>query len=332
MLKLKIIILNENQHKVMKKLIFLLAVLILEITNSNICYSQITNKHPNLEEVVVVFKTHIDIGYTHLASEAIELYRTEMIDDALNTMDKFSADKRFSWTLPSWPLTGILWDGQDQQRLKRVEKAINSGKLAWHAMPFTLQTDGCNMEDLARSFVFGDKLSLKYGKSLSRTAKQTDVPQHSWFLPTLLANAGVKFLHIGTNNQCVMPDVPDFFFWEGPDGSRVLVYFSKQAYGNDLLPPKDWPFKTWFAMMVTGDNSGPPSKASVDKLLKTADERLPGVKIIMGTIDDFYNAISKEDLSKVPVVRGDMPDTWIHGIGSMPVETAISHNIQQFRN
>ena len=40
-------------------------------------------KKPQVEEIVVVFKSHFDIGFTHLASEVVQRYRTIMIDNAL---------------------------------------------------------------------------------------------------------------------------------------------------------------------------------------------------------------------------------------------------------
>ena len=285
-------------------------------------------KSSKVEEIVIVFKTHFDIGYTHLATDAINSYRTSMIDAALNSIEGMPPSQQFVWTLPGWPLTQILWEGQDPVRRQRVEDAIRTGRIAWHALPYTVETDGLDMESLARAFVFSDNLSGKFGKPLSVTGKMTDVPQHSWFLATLLSHAGVRFLHIGTNNQCIPPDVPELFYWEGPDGSRVLVNIGKQRYGSGLFPPKEWPFKTWFAMQMTGDNEGPPTSADVTDMIRSVNDSLPGVKVKLGTIDDFYNSLSKEDLSKVPVIRGDMPDTWIHGIGSMPMETKIAHNIR----
>lgn len=45
-----------------------------------------------------------------------------------------------------------------------------------------------------------------------------------------------------------------------------------------------------------------------------------------GFLDDFAKEILKTDLSDIPVVRGDMPDTWIHGIMSAPEETKIARN------
>ena len=42
---------------------------------------------PNLEEVIVVSKTHFDIGYTDLASRVVDRYRTSMADQALKGSD-----------------------------------------------------------------------------------------------------------------------------------------------------------------------------------------------------------------------------------------------------
>ena len=61
---------------------------------------------PRVEQVIVVFKTHFDIGYTGLASEVVEWYRTSMIDKALDVCDatrELPAENQFVWTIPGWP-------------------------------------------------------------------------------------------------------------------------------------------------------------------------------------------------------------------------------------
>ena len=83
-------------------------------------------------------------------------------------------------------------------------------------------------------------------------------------------------------------------------------------------------------MIMTYDNQGPPSPAAVEHIRKVAEERLPGVRVHFGTLDDFARALAAEK-PELPVVRGDMPDTWIHGFGSMPIETKISHAIRPFQ-
>ena len=103
--------------------------------------------------------------------------------------------------------------------------------------------------------------------------------------------------------------------------------YSAGDYGSGLTPPKTWPYKTWLALMHTGDNQGPPKPETIKKLLEEATNNLPGVKVRMGRLSDFGDAILKEN-PELPVIHGDMPDTWIHGINSMPVETKIARNIR----
>lgn len=305
----------------MRKAILKIAIYLVINMTAVHCLSQSS-------KTVVVFKTHFDIGYTHLASEAVDMYRTSMIDNALNAIDGMPEGQQFSWTISGWPLSQMLWKGQDPARRNRIEEAISKGHICWHALPVTTETESVDIETLVRGLHFSSDLSRKYGKPLSISAKMSDVPQHSWFVPTMLANAGVKFFHIGTNNQCIPPDVPDLFFWEGPDGSRVLVFISKQSYGSSLFPPEKWPFKTWMALQMTGDNAGPPSSQDVRNLIKITQEKSPNTQLFFGTMDDFYIELSKEDLSQLPIIRGDMPDTWIHGIGSMPAETGIAMQVR----
>jgi alpha-mannosidase len=178
-----------------------------------------------------------------------------------------------------------------------------------------------------RGMTFSADLARENGLPLPRAAKMTDVPEHTWVLPTLLKHAGVDFMHIGCNGGSKPMQVPPLFWWEGPDGSRLLTFYSPQ-YGTQLLPPKDWPYHTWLALIMTSDNQGPPAAATVDKLLQQAAKDLPGVKIKFGRLEDFGSAILAEQNKNIPVVRGDMPDTWIHGFESMPVETKLGCDVR----
>ena len=45
-------------------------------------------------------------------------------------------------------------------------------------------------------------------------------------------------------------------------------------------------------------------------------------------MDDFAEMILKEDLSKLPVVRSDIGDPWIHGTMSMPEASKLALNIR----
>jgi hypothetical protein len=283
-------------------------------------------------EVIIVFKTHFDIGYTDMASNVVQRYRTTMIDDALNVVDQnrgLPPDQQFVWTLPGWPMSKILedWPGQTPERKQRILQALKDGRFVVHALPFTTHTELLEPEDLVRGLGFASRLARSVGLELPRDAKMTDVPCHSWIMPTLLKHAGVDFLHLGCNAASRSPEVPRLFWWEGADGSRVLTMYTAESYGTGLVPPADWPYKTWLALIHTGDNHGPPTPEEVRKLLEEAKEKLPGVKVRIGRLSDFSDGILAEK-AEIPVVRGDMPDTWIHGPMSDPQGAKLARNIR----
>ncbi|MDR1925814.1 MAG: hypothetical protein LBQ66_15720 [Planctomycetaceae bacterium] len=288
-------------------------------------------KSPPVKEIILVFKTHFDIGFTKLASEVVETYRTGMIDNALNVVDTsqdLPEEKKFVWTVPGWPMSKIL-ENQTPERAARLEKALRSGRFAVHALPFTTHTETLVEEDFVRSLRFADNVNRKFGKELSTDAKMTDVPCHSWFLPTLLAHSGITFMHEGTNSGCYDPEVPMLYFREGPDGSRVLT-MHVNGYGTGIDPPKNWRYQTWLGLIHTGDNHGPPRADEVEKLFRQCTAKYPNVKVRIGRLADFGNAIlEKENLAEIPVVKGDMPDTWIHGPMCDPQGQKIARRVHE---
>jgi hypothetical protein len=219
----------------------------------------------------------------------------------------------------------ILWEGQSPERRQKIEQAIRDGNLAIHAFPFTMHTETSDLEDLVRGLNISSSLARKYGKPLSTSAKMSDVPGHSWILPTLFTHAGVKFYHMGGPVVNRELGLPLFFWWEGPDGSRLLTLYNN-GYGSDPLPPANWPFKTWIYINMTGDNQGPPSPEIVAKDLEFYKSR--GINAKVGTMDDFAEMVMKEDLNNLPVIRSDIGDVWIHGAMSMPEASKLAQNIR----
>jgi hypothetical protein len=287
-----------------------------------------------LKEVIVAYKTHFDIGFTHPAPEIVNIYRTSMIDAALKLIEascQAPPEERFAWTIPSWVAWQILWDGQDTARRARITQAMQEGSLVVHALPVTVHTETLELADLVAGLDLHRQLCRKVGIPLSRAGKMTDVPSHSWILPTLLRHAGIEFLHLGCNPGNERPEVPLLYDWEGPDGSRLLTmhpqgYGSDNEFGHGLYPPKDWPYARWLAVMTACDNVMPPSAEAVKQLLEEARRNLPGVKVRFGRMEDFADGIRAEQQAgaKIPVVRADMPDCWIHGIGSAPETEALA--------
>ncbi len=281
-------------------------------------------------DIWVVFKTHFDLGFTDLPENVFARYRGEMMDNALSVINENSTlpkDEHFVWTVPGWPLYAqILGPLQTPERKARIEKAIRDGSIVAHGLPFTMHTESLDYEDLVRGLDYSSNISRKYGLPLTISAKMTDVPSHSWVLPTLLNNAGIKFLQLGCNPASQYPRVPPIFWWEGADGSKILCQYTP-LYGSDIKPPSNWPCKNYLAMIMTGDNHGPPNKKEIEALLATIAKDLPGVKVHFGILDDFAKAIFAEKPA-LSTIKGDMPDTWIHGLLSNPQETKLARNIR----
>ncbi len=282
---------------------------------------------PPLKTVVVVFKTHFDLGFTDLPDRVMAAYTGPMFEAVQAVMTATAHEApgaRYVWTLPAWPLRYLL-DSPSVPPAHRAaaDALVRAGRLTWHAYPFTTHTAFCGLEDLVRGLDVARELEDRYARRVTG-AKQTDVPGHTWILPTLLARAGIRFLHLGCNSGSAAPWLPRLFFWEGPDGSRVLTYYSPGGYGTPLLPPSDWPLDTWLALQQTLDNHGPHRPEELVAMRAEVAAASPGTRVVFGELGDFADAVfaNPAQLAAVPVISWDLADTWIHGVGTMPREVA----------
>ena len=283
-----------------------------------------------VEDIIIVFKMHFDIGYTDWAEGVLQKYSGVMLRETLKGIDAtYSLPKaeQFIWTVPSWPLKYMIENCPDELRLS-LDKALREGRITPHGLPCTYETDASDLETLVRGLSYSDNIRQNAGRELSRDAKLTDVPSHSHILPTLLKNAGIDFLHIGCNPGSTSPDIPVLSFWEGKDGKRILLMNWAEYYGSGVLPPKNWPHKTWLAMIHTHENTGAPTPREVAAILKEAKLKMPKARIRIGEMKDFYDCLMEEE-PNLPVIKGDMPDTWIHGYASNPRATKLARNMHR---
>ncbi len=283
-----------------------------------------------VKKIILVFKTHFDIGFTDLAENVIQSYGSKMLREVIETCNATGklGKLRYVWTMPAWPLWYIC-QNCDPELKPELDRLIREGQIVWHGLPFTSHTDFSAPEEYAQTLRYSKELSQWYVKPLPVSAKMTDVPGHGLMLPDILDQAGIRFLHLGCNEFATPPDVPGLFFWQGPGGGKVLTMYSKGGYGTGLLPPEDWPYPAWMAMMHTHDNCGPQSAEIILKMARKVQAAYPDAEIVCGTMDDFYWEMAQCDLSDVPVVQKDLADTWIHGVGSYPAEVSLMRECRE---
>jgi hypothetical protein len=277
-----------------------------------------------VKKIILVFKTHFDIGFTDLSSKVIDNYADSMLKEVIATCKatQHMGPLKYVWTMPSWPLK-IITQRCSEELKKDLELLIEGGQIVWHALPFSSHTDFCSAEEYIEGLRFGRELSKQYNKPYPIAAKMTDVPGHGIMLPQILAGAGVKFLHLGCNGFATPPKLPFLFQWQSPSGEKVLTMYSKGGYGTSLLPPEDWDYPVWMSLMHTQDNCGPQSVDVINKLVNDIRKKYPEAEIVCGSLDDFYKELTKSDLSMIPTVTKDLADTWIHGIGAYPKEVRM---------
>ena len=266
-----------------------------------------------MRKILLVFKTHLDLGFTDLAETVRQRYLTQFIPQALALARKTrNTDHRFVWTIGSWLL-------EEYRRSvpcpAELDEAVAQGDIRWHALPFTTHTEYMTPELFQYGLSISKCLDQRYGMT-TKAAKMTDVPGHTVAMVPLLAEAGVRFLHIGVNPASTVPDVPDLFWWQAPTGDRVLVMYNG-SYG-EMTPIGDSGAAVYFAH--TGDNNGPQSAAQIAALYQSLRSRYPGAEIVAATLEDVAElALAQEGL---PTLSGEIGDSWIHGTGTDPQKTS----------
>ena len=164
-----------------------------------------------VKRVFVMFKAHLDVGYTHPEQEVLRLYFEAHIPRAIataQTLRERDDGHRFVWTVPAWLLYEYLEQASAAER-GRADEAIDTGDLAWHALPFTWYTELLDRSSVTASLGFSKRLDARYGRHTT-AARLTDVPGHTRGLIGPLAEAGVTFLDIGCNPGCRAPAVPHY--------------------------------------------------------------------------------------------------------------------------
>jgi hypothetical protein len=279
------------------------------------------------KNIHLIFKTHLDVGFTDYASVVVNNYFSKYIPASLRVareMRDRGQPERFLWTTGSWLIYEYLEQAQPSAK-KEMEDAILRGDIAWHALPFTTHTE---LEDV-ELFRFGLRLAQRLDERFGRqtiAAKLTDVPGHTRGIVPLLAEAGIKFLHIGVNPGSTVPSVPPLFRWLDESGAELMVMY-ESGYGSafDISGMEDA-----LAFGHTSDNMGPQSVDEVLEVYRDKRSLFPGAQVFASTLDDFARKLESVRAT-LPVVTAEIGDSWIHGVGSDPIKVSRYRELLRLR-
>jgi hypothetical protein len=299
-------------------------------------------------ELYVVPQAHFDNGYTHPQEETVALH-LESLDRAIELGQRY---ENFSWTNESAYILQRWWEAAGARDRQRLTGMIRDGTIGLDAGWLNMLTGLCTTEELHRWLLWAGTFAREHDLELS-TVSITDAPSHVWSVPQILAGSGIEFLSIGAN-----PDRSAFwrfaearshnpFWWEGPDGSRVLTLVHRHYAHATMtgltasLELAERSVPPWLDRFYGPDAEGGGYQYDVLHLHgaywdnRVLDERLPAVveawndkyawpKIRLATNREFFERLRQEAASRAERIRGDQGAYWEDGAASSAAQTALN--------
>ena len=235
----------------------------------------LTTLHPVLSQATVDLagNAHIDAAWLWPRSETIDVVK-RTFTTALQLMDEYpgytfsqSAAQYTAWIAEKYP----QMNDQIRQRVKEGRWEIVGGM--WVEPDLNLP-DG---ESLVRQLLVGQRYFQKEYGVTARIGWNPDSFGYNWQLPQIYKRSGMDYfvtqkMHWNDTNQLPFR----LFWWESPDGSKVLTYFPTDYVHDNVNPTR---ISADFAesadrnpgtaemldLYGIGDHGGGPTRAMLDQ-------------------------------------------------------------------
>jgi len=301
--------------------------LLLQPSSRFSLHAQQAQPDPAVKRVLVMFKCHFDAGFIDTQAAVLHKYYSQYFPNAIDVArsQNVQGRRRYVWTTGSWLLFEYLEQARPAAR-KEMEQAIARGDIAWHAVPFTWQTEMLSQSMIEGSLALSQSLDRRFGK-VTTGAKMTDVPGHTRALVPALAKHGVGFLDIGVNDASAPAAVPPIFLWKDPGGQSLPVMYHLGYGGVARVPGSDLALVT----TVRNDNSGPHTPEEIASIHADLAARFPNAEIVAANLSEMANAVAPHR-DNLPVVTQEIGDTWIYGCPSDPLKIARYREVSRLRD
>jgi alpha-mannosidase len=272
--------------------------------------------------------SHIDMAWLWPWTETVEVVRNTF-RSALDLMREYpdftftmASAQTYAWMEEKYP---ELFQ-EIQQRVKEGRWEIVGGM--WVEPDLNLPTG----ESLTRQLLVGKRYFLqKFGVDV-KIGWNPDSFGYSWQLPQIYKHAGLDYFvtqKIYWNDTTKFPH--KLFWWESPDGSRILTYFPHD-YANRIDPVRMSNDLAMYApamhtdeMMFLygiGDHGGGPTRAMVDQAhdWQAADRVFP--TIVFGTAQSYFDDLLRRSGEwSVPTWRDELYFEYHRGVQTTQSET-----------
>ncbi len=281
----------------------------------------------SVEKVLVIFKTHLDFGFTAMADTVIKTYFERFIPNVLSLTEQIERDQqpdRYVWTTGSWLIYRYLEEASPENR-RRMERAIQSGIFVWLGVPFSIECEVADRSLFKLGLALSARLDQRFGRK-TLAGKMTDVPGHTRGIVPILAEAGIELFHVGANPASALPAVPSVFVWKSPEGAEIVVMYQHHYGGVAVLPGG----RTAVSVSFTEDNLGPHTPAQIATIYADLRKRFPKARVYASNLNEV--AIEVRSLrSRLPVVTQEIGNSWVHGPASDPLLMARYREVSRLR-
>lgn len=255
---------------------------------------------------------HIDCAWLWRYLETINVTKNTFS----SVLDMMEARADFTYTQSQ---AHLYWWIEDMfpEIFQRIKQRVVDGR--WELVGGMWVEPDCNLisgESWARQLLYGKKyFKEKFGVDV-KIGWNPDSFGYNWNMPQFYRDAGIDAFitqKIGWNDTNMFPY--RLFWWEAPDGARLLTYFPN-SYVNEIKNPfelADWlrqfeantGFKKMLVLYGVGDHGGGPDIEMINRIgkLKQLDV-YPNVEY--DTATDYLRWIRSHDLTELPVWNDEL--------------------------
>ncbi len=256
------------------------------------------------------------VGYSHIDAAWLWPWRdgsNVVLTTMRSALDRMRETPDFRYSHSS--ASHYRWaERADPKMFAEIRERVREGR--WEVVGGWPVEPDCNIpatESFARHCL--------YGKNYLQSALGVDVQigfnpdsfGHPAGLPTILRRAGYRY-YVFMRPEAHEMKLPLLFWWEGPDGSRVLTLRIRNGYSapaNRIPNAAENNFQPGFDhaafFLGVGNHGGSVTKEQIRQVLEMrADGSLPA-ELRFSTVAEFFAAVERSPaLASLPVVRGEL--------------------------
>ncbi|MCD6510652.1 MAG: alpha-mannosidase [Thermoprotei archaeon] len=271
------------------------------------------------DEVYLVGHAHIDLSWLWTREETIREICPRTFRSVLSLMDKYSlfcyaqsSAQLYEWMEEHYP-----------EIFREIKKRVQEGR--WEIVGGAWVEHNANLpcgESLVRQYLFGKRYFLrKFGVDV-KVAWLPDSFGFCWTLPQILRKCGIEYFvthKLKWQIERMRPPIPfpyNLFWWEAPDGSRILAYHTVGSYSEDIRPTRllrqleelkeKHGIDKLLVLFGRGDHGGGPTEDMIKDALWLM-KRLDFPLVFFSTAKQWFENIRQiAERIKVPVVRDEL--------------------------